>query len=104
MVTRRGFLGSILAAAVAPAIVRADSLMRIVPREAAVLAVAEGPHWHRDVFVMTSDELMVDIAGFERRFLEPAMRELARRIDREATYASLGIRPMVGDIITFGRA
>lgn len=30
---RRGFLGSILAAAVAPAIVRADSLMRIVPRD-----------------------------------------------------------------------
>lgn len=30
---RRGFLGSILAAATAPAIVRADSLMRIVPRD-----------------------------------------------------------------------
>lgn len=30
---RRSFLGTILAAAVAPAIVRADSLMRIVPRE-----------------------------------------------------------------------
>lgn len=30
---RRSFLWSILAAAVAPAIVRADSLMRIVPRE-----------------------------------------------------------------------
>lgn len=30
---RRGFLGSILAAAAAPAIVRADSLMRIVPRD-----------------------------------------------------------------------
>lgn len=30
---RRSFLGSILAAAAAPAIVRADSLMRIVPRE-----------------------------------------------------------------------
>lgn len=30
---RRGFLGTILAAAVAPAIVRADSLMRIVPRD-----------------------------------------------------------------------
>lgn len=29
---RRGFLGSILAAAAAPAIVRADSLMRVVPR------------------------------------------------------------------------
>lgn len=30
---RRGFLGAILAAAAAPAIVRADSLMRIVPRD-----------------------------------------------------------------------
>lgn len=29
---RRSFLGTILAAAVAPAIVRADALMRIVPR------------------------------------------------------------------------
>lgn len=34
---RRGFLGAILAAAVAPAIVRADSLMRIIPREQLVL-------------------------------------------------------------------
>lgn len=33
---RRGFLGAILAAAVAPAIVRADALMRIVPRETTV--------------------------------------------------------------------
>ena len=32
---RRGFLTSILAAGVAPAIVRADSLMRIVPMDAA---------------------------------------------------------------------
>jgi hypothetical protein len=30
---RRGFLGVILAAAAAPAIVRADSLMRIIPME-----------------------------------------------------------------------
>ncbi len=34
---RRGFLGSILAACVAPAIVRADSLMRIIPRETSIL-------------------------------------------------------------------
>ncbi len=34
---RRGFLGTILAAAVAPAIVRADSLMRVIPREASIL-------------------------------------------------------------------
>lgn len=34
---RRGFLGSILALAAAPAIVRADSLMRIVPVETVVI-------------------------------------------------------------------
>ena len=34
---RRGFLGSILELGAAPAIVRADSLMRIVPRGALVL-------------------------------------------------------------------
>lgn len=33
---RRGFLSSILALGAAPAIVRADSLMRIVPRETTV--------------------------------------------------------------------
>jgi hypothetical protein len=35
---RRGFIGSILALGAAPAIVRADSLMRIVPRETLVAA------------------------------------------------------------------
>lgn len=34
---RRSFLGSIIAAAAAPAIVRADSLMRVVPRDALLL-------------------------------------------------------------------
>lgn len=36
-VNRRGFLSSILALATAPAIVRADSLMRVIPMEAPVL-------------------------------------------------------------------
>lgn len=99
---RRGFLGSILAAAVAPAIVRADSLMRIVPRDMSVLTIAEGPHWHRDVFVLVSDEMMVDVGDFRKRYVSAMGVELARRIDREATYASLGLRPQVGDIITFG--
>lgn len=36
---RRGFLGSILAACAAPAIVRADSLMRIVPTDTFVLGI-----------------------------------------------------------------
>lgn len=34
---RRGFLGSILVAAAAPAIVRADSLMRVIPRDLVIL-------------------------------------------------------------------
>jgi hypothetical protein len=34
---RRSFLGSILALAAAPAIVRADSLMRVIPRETSLL-------------------------------------------------------------------
>ncbi len=38
---RRGFLGAMLAAGVAPAIVRADSLMRIVPRDVVILPVME---------------------------------------------------------------
>jgi hypothetical protein len=37
-VNRRGFLGSILALGAAPAIVRADSLMRILPMERLVLS------------------------------------------------------------------
>lgn len=37
MTTRRSFLTQCLALAAAPAIVRADSLMRIVPREAVVI-------------------------------------------------------------------
>ena len=38
MINRRGFIGSILALGAAPAIVRADSLMRIVPLELGVLS------------------------------------------------------------------
>lgn len=34
---RRGFLGSILALGAAPAIVRADSLMRIIPTDATLI-------------------------------------------------------------------
>lgn len=38
---RRGFLGSILAACAAPAIVRADSLMRIVPVDTGILLAGD---------------------------------------------------------------
>lgn len=40
---RRGFLSSILALAAAPAIVRADSLMRIVPREFVGIDLSAAP-------------------------------------------------------------
>lgn len=41
MTTRRGFLGSILALGAAPAIVRADALMRVVPVGTLVLNAAD---------------------------------------------------------------
>ena len=42
---RRGFLSSVLALGVAPAIVRADSLMRVVPRSAGFVLGAQPPGW-----------------------------------------------------------
>ena len=39
---RRGFLGAMLAACAAPAIVRADSLMRIIPMDVPVIEVPSG--------------------------------------------------------------
>lgn len=51
---RRGFLGSILALGVAPAIVRADSLMRIVPRELGIYT-ASGT-WIRFTYDSNSGE------------------------------------------------
>lgn len=59
---RRGFLGSILALGVAPAIVRADSLMRIVPREALVLLDGVAPLLGLDglVRVMRAHDLVTD--------------------------------------------
>ena len=51
---RRGFIGSILALGVAPAIVRADSLMRVVPRD---LYVAEAPAVAVGNRLLTIDEI-----------------------------------------------
>lgn len=54
---RRGFLGSILAACAAPAIVRADSLMRIVPREATIITSTDGITWGAANRLLTIDEI-----------------------------------------------
>lgn len=82
---RRGFLGAILASAVAPAIVRADALMRIVPREASVVSIERGG------FVMLGDVCEIEIPSVWMcsglRALDSwnsaAMAELARRIDED---------------------
>lgn len=67
---RRGFIGSILAFGTAPAIVRADALMRIVPRDMA-LAHLEGQHVEI-IAPMTAEEV-------ERRMRE-MMLDAAERI------------------------
>ena len=65
---RRGFLSSILALGAAPAIVRADSLMRIVPREAGLVCI------HADGGVMTlAPAEITNIVTFEDYWI--AMRE-----------------------------
>lgn len=53
---RRGFLKAILAAAAAPAIVRADSLMKVIPRNVEVLT------WHQEPVVI---DQMRDLQFFE---------------------------------------
>jgi hypothetical protein len=58
--TRRSFLGSILALGAAPAIVRADALMRVVPRE--TLVAPSGDVFTLDTLRLARERL--DDAGF----------------------------------------
>lgn len=70
MTTRRGFLGSILALGAAPAIVRADALMRVVPVGTLVLNAADvtwsAVDFNRDtikaILMHTDDEERFDSA------------------------------------------
>lgn len=72
---RRGFMGSILALGAAPAIVRADSLMRIVPRKRLTLSM--GGRINCTTYFGTSyiDPRFLD--GLSEADLEQAMREVA---------------------------
>jgi hypothetical protein len=83
---RRGFLGSILAAAVAPAIVRADSLMRIVaPTTAEVLAVQEAPPaW----------AMQGDMAALMNARIIAAMKLLSERIEADLYSGVLNAKPL----------
>lgn len=56
---RRGFLGSILALGAAPAIVRADSLMRIVPVDTDVLQFKQY-EWTTDYLDISIDNVLTD--------------------------------------------
>lgn len=81
---RRAFLGSILAAGVAPAIVRADSLMRIIVPSAFVLRpmkFAIHPGWPSpatcDLTEASLEEVLIEISKFtesssERIAIKPA--------------------------------
>lgn len=55
---RRGFLGACLAACAAPAIVRADSLMRIIPKETVIII----PLPNLDVSTIWSDAVWREYA------------------------------------------
>ena len=54
---RRGFLTGILALGAAPAIVRADSLMRIVPRDALIINMLPPAVYHPDSFGFIQAEI-----------------------------------------------
>ena len=74
---RRGFLGSILALGAAPAIVRADALMRIIPRDASVLYVLDSSvQFYESDLALTLDE-------FSSRYIQPAMAIIRQDIENE---------------------
>jgi len=69
---RRSFMSSILALGVAPAIVRADSLMRIVPRETLILPTL-------DLHISGRSNLLCSIVGdiLNRSGFDPSMYDLS---------------------------
>lgn len=68
MSTRRGFLGALLAAAAAPAIVRADSLMKIVAPRQGLILWGDGIHDDAAALQALIDGKPVDVRhrGFHR--------------------------------------
>lgn len=67
---RRSFIGSILALGAAPAIVRADSLMRIVPRETMILSAVVPWKTYNRAVVFNEAWLVGEIGCYENfRFI-----------------------------------
>lgn len=77
---RRNFLAGMLAACAAPAIVRADSLMRIVPRETtiAMTPIAELTiGWEQQDFIVMSPTLQEIVTETFRRHAADIARNVA---------------------------
>lgn len=79
---RRGFLGAILAAGAAPAIVKAASLMPVFTRSASGLFV---PPTRLDVlYQFGAPDLILTLEDFAARVIEPAMLAVSRKLDEDA--------------------
>lgn len=78
MTTRRGFLGAMLAACAAPAIVRADSLMRVIPRETEILVPAP----QRSLADQLEDARQRAIAQLREEIDAQALHEATLQFDR----------------------
>lgn len=89
---RRGFMGSILALGAAPAIVRADSLMRIIAPETLVEEVP----FELD---FTAQELTLSMDEFSRLYIIPTMRVLVSGIESDIL-RGLGHSKNKGDLLT----
>lgn len=76
---RRGFLGSILALGVAPAIVRADSLMRVVPRNTGIIGLRDLSGNGRHLFYATFDGPTSRLVQPELMVLRTAHDEVTRK-------------------------
>lgn len=79
---RRGFLQSCLALAAAPAIVRADSLMRVIPRDTGALEYAEY-QWvqvsSRPIIVSVPDNLAEIVSETLRKHRDEIAASIVRR-------------------------
>ena len=91
---RRGFLGTMLAACAAPAIVRADSLMRIVPVDTYLV----DPYEEIDLSEYALQQAIIDIANFvDKRGIRIAVlptkiittRELYRKLNIPRLHSQL---------------
>ena len=93
---RRGFLGSILALGVAPAIVRADSLMRVVPREMVMLTAGWDLGWSgRPSFTPYSHVQSVEILIFPVAHTEAEKRIIGDWIASRDDQVIAATRPTV---------